>query len=271
MSTPNLDQLTPTLQALDAADVSAPHGMPIDVFLAEAEALVALATRAEIAAKLTHVGVADARLARFEVALGAAREAQAAWTQVRSRRQTEEFEAAVADGESLRRDMLHACSWNLRRNRKVREALKFVREGDGHADLAQDLHDLASLIDNNRAAFDSDGSFDAVAVAERARGVAATLMGESASYRLRFTSAGAKEMRDRAFTFLDDLVQEVREAGRYVFRDDEEMARRFASSYWRRFEDNDVLDTEPTEPTEPEQPAEPVDVDTDREPVPAEE
>ncbi|MBN1610094.1 MAG: hypothetical protein JW940_25940, partial [Polyangiaceae bacterium] len=46
--------------------------------------------------------------------------------------------------------------------------------------------------------------------------------------------AGTREMRDRAFTYLDDLVSQVREAGRYVFRRQPEIARHFSSRYRRR-------------------------------------
>lgn len=64
------------------------------------------------------------------------------------------------------------------------------------------------------------------------------------------TAAEAKGTRDCAFTYLDDLIEEVREAGRYVYRDDEAMVRRFPSKYWRNYNYDDVLGTEPDVPAD---------------------
>ncbi len=44
----------------------------------------------------------------------------------------------------------------------------------------------------------------------------------------------AKELRDRAYTFLDDLVDEIREAGRYAYRNDPKRRVKFTSPYLRR-------------------------------------
>jgi hypothetical protein len=44
----------------------------------------------------------------------------------------------------------------------------------------------------------------------------------------------AGNLRDRAYTYLDDLMSELREAGRYAFRKDRALVRRFSSRYLRR-------------------------------------
>jgi hypothetical protein len=45
-------------------------------------------------------------------------------------------------------------------------------------------------------------------------------------------------MRDRAFTYLDSLVNDLRAAGRYAFRRELDLAKRFASRYRRRHRRN---------------------------------
>ena len=52
--------------------------------------------------------------------------------------------------------------------------------------------------------------------------------------RLDPEPAGTRDLRDRAFTYLDELVNDVRSAGRYAFRGEPAVAKRFASRYRRR-------------------------------------
>lgn len=44
----------------------------------------------------------------------------------------------------------------------------------------------------------------------------------------------AKDLRDRAFAHLDELVSDLREAGRYAFRKDPARKKHFGSAYRRR-------------------------------------
>jgi hypothetical protein len=261
MPTQELDQLTPTFLALPAVDVNPPGGMPIATFLAEAETLGLLVADPKVAPRLKKVGVSDERLAIFPVAVLAARQAQAVWTRVRGRQSTETFEETMERGQNLRRRMLKSCGWNLRRNRKVQATLDLIREGDSTPDLAQDLHDLAGLVENNEPAFVKDQTFDAPAVAAEAREVSGKLMGGKSAYYHSFNKTQAKDLRDRAFTFLNDLVDEMRHAGTYAFDDDADMVTRFTSGYWRQYNHPSALPVEPVEPpVEPQESAEPAPV-----------
>ena len=51
------------------------------------------------------------------------------------------------------------------------------------------------------------------------------------------------ELRDRAYTHLDDLVTSLREAGRYAFRADEKLRKSFVSRYLRRKRKRNAGDT----------------------------
>ena len=71
--------------------------------------------------------------------------------------------------------------------------------------------------------------------------------------RLSTEQTAAKDLRDRAYTYLHERVADVRAAGRYAFKDDEQMARKFASAYLRRRRAraaNEQPASPPSEPTE---------------------
>jgi hypothetical protein len=44
----------------------------------------------------------------------------------------------------------------------------------------------------------------------------------------------SKVIRDKAYTYLKALVDEIREAGKYVFRKDVNRVKGYASAYWRK-------------------------------------
>jgi hypothetical protein len=248
MPTNHLETLAPTLTTLDAADVHAPAGMPIATILAEADDLAVLTRKDQIRQRLLGVGIDPARLDLLPVAVGACRQAQAQWVQARYGTRTQADLELIARADELRSNGLRAGRWNLRRDRRARATLDMITEGDDQDDLVQDLHELASLVDGNLAAFASDQSFDASTFIDEALQLAQQLSTANAEYAARMSPDQAKDLRDRAFTLLDDLVGELREAGRYAYHDDKAMRRKFTSAYWRRHNQGEPL-SDPPMPT----------------------
>lgn len=82
--------------------------------------------------------------------------------------------------------------------------------------------------------FQQDESFDAKAKAKEARSEPSGLQAGISGERLTQEQADAKALRDRTFTHLRRIVPEIREADRDAYRNDESMARRFASDYRRK-------------------------------------
>ena len=111
---------------------------------------------------------------------------------------------------------------------RVRE----VTDGTGHADMIQDLSDLATLgqagAEELKAInFDMDRLTQGAALADELAVVLARANGEEAD------NSDSKELRDSAYAHLKDAVDEVRVTGRYVFRKDRNRARAYASDYKR--------------------------------------
>lgn len=233
MSQSDLETLRSTLLAIDASDVDQPD-IPVATVLQEAHELNALLREERVRARLLAVGVHDGAFAQLPVAEGALRAAQSEWTVARDRNKSDAQKDREARGLALRSELVAAVRWNLREDRKAMAVLSAVQEGEGVADLVQDLEDLATLITVHLEAFTRDQSFDAPAQAESARGLAAEIRSGLAESKQTTPQSAAKELRDRAYTYLDDLTERVREAGRYVFRRDPAMSARFGSAYKRR-------------------------------------
>lgn len=138
------------------------------------------------------------------------------------------------EAASLRRRMLAASRFNLRDVREAQVALATIRGGNGVDDLVQDLFDLASVCVKYAPAFDADRSFDVDEHIDKARTLGRRLSHVVSSVRLGTDATAARELRDRAFSYMQELVNEIRFAGRYAFRDDPISVARFSSRHLKK-------------------------------------
>ena len=229
---PALQQLISRLMAQRARPVALPRG-PLTTVFADAEELVRLVERREVRRGLLAVGVAPDRLAELPLAIAALREAE---TQrlleraaVRSPSRSEAEQAAVV----LREEIRAACGWNLRTT-FARGALARITDSTDPADLMQDLIELGQLLRENRNAFGNDHTFDLPARSSQAVALAGEL-GRAPSYpptsgpRRSDPPPSAAEVRDRAFSYLSTLAEELHQAGQYAFRSDHDIRRLFTA------------------------------------------
>jgi hypothetical protein len=233
MSQADLDALRSTLLALPAGDVDSPD-LPVAVVLQEAHDLRTLCADAKVRERLVSVGLQSTALDALAIAEGALRVAQSEWVVSRDRSKDEAQKAREARGMELRAELAAAVRWNLRAERKALAVLSVIQEGEGVADLVQDLDDLAMLIVQYLPAFASDQSFDAPARAEEARTLGAEIRAGLSQTRQPGAQEASKDLRDRAFSYLDDLKTRVRESARYAYRKEPAFSARFASAYKRR-------------------------------------
>lgn len=247
-----LDQLKPALEAIAREDVAEPR-IPIAVFLQEAHDLATLVVQAEVEKELVHVGVTKKTLTGLDTIVAAARQAESDWVVVFDRTKPATQRKLEDQASVLRSELTAACRWNLRDDRVALATVNAVATGDGVPDLIQDLNDLAHLIESRSAAFKSDTTFDAAAKAKEAHKLASELEQGVSTTKLADEQAQAKDLRDRAFTYLYDQVALIREAGRYAFRDNDSMRARFASAY-KRSRSRAVVSEDPA-PGQPVAPA----------------
>lgn len=233
MSDKELDALRPALAAIPREEVTEPR-LPMTVFLQEAHDLHVLASEQPVRQRLLDVGLDEEQLDALPDAVAAGRQAQSLWTVSRDTSKSTAQKKVEEESYALRSRLLRACRWNLRKDRVAMGTVRAIADGEGLADLVQDLHDLGQLIEARAAAFAKDKTFDAQASAKQARDASGNLEAGVSAEQLAADQAEAKELRDRAFTHLYELVDTVREAGRYAHDRDDPVRKGFASDYYRR-------------------------------------
>ena len=130
------------LKAIPIDEVQAPT-LPVDVFLQEGENLFhwSIADLSE----LSKVGLTQVRLNDLPVRAGALREAQSLWfkdrySQQEAQREWMELSPLAYD---LRDDLLHGFRFAFRDDTVILSRISAIADGGGHADMIQDLNDLA--------------------------------------------------------------------------------------------------------------------------------
>lgn len=221
------------IEAIPADQVKSP-GLPIDVFLQEAENTVQWCQQDKD--KLTAAGLDWTLVDDVPVRCGALRQAESLWFKERFSREEAEKEWSEKSPQAydLRNQLLHDFRFAYRKDSDLAGRVSQIAEGSGHADMIQDLNDLAELGKANPDQLTAIG-FDATLL-----DTAATMSDEMAELLSRATSdrAGdnqARVTRDKAFTLLKQAIDEIRECGQYVFWHDAQRYKGYISQYHRRW------------------------------------
>lgn len=220
------------INAITVEDTLEPN-LPVDTFLQESENLYLWAlTDVE---KLTGIGISQAMLDDLPVRADACREAQCIWNKDYLSQQEAQklWNAQSPLAYDMRDELLRTMRYVFRNDATLMGRVRAIAEGFGHSDMVQDLNDLAVLGSKNATRLLAVG-FDAGKLQE-----AATLSKEMATL-LAKANGGRTEQhttkitRDKAYTHLKQLTDEVYAAGKYLFWNDKERIKGYVSSYWRR-------------------------------------
>lgn len=231
MSSADLAALLPTLQAIPADTLKRPT-FPVKIYLQEAENLVHWCQQDQAA--LTAARLDWTLVSGLPQRIGALREAESQWFNNRHSRDAaqqvwdEQAPQAYALRDKLLRDMRFAYRQDAALLKRVAE----ITEGTGHADMIQDLNDIAALGRIHSSPLNDIGVDltlldKAAATADGMADLLAQVNGERAD------NNGARVLRDQAFTHLKWLVDEIRACGQYVFWDNAERRAGYASQYLR--------------------------------------
>ncbi|XOV93312.1 MAG: hypothetical protein ACFHWX_01110 [Bacteroidota bacterium] len=232
MSKEDYSKLLPILEAIPTEEVMIPN-VPVDVYIQEAYDLQAWIK--DDHNKLKKAGLDPELIAELPVRSGALRHAQSTWmkeqySQEEAEREWNEKSPAVYE---LKNSLEASFRFAFRRRTDLLSKVQVIEEGYGHADMVQDLSDLAVLGKANTNLLQAIGmDMKELEVAENHSSEMATLLGRVNGDK--FDDSKSKVMRDRAYTHLKRLVDEIRVTGKYVFRKDKEKLRGFSSAYFRR-------------------------------------
>ncbi|MBG6131632.1 hypothetical protein IWQ47_003048 [Aquimarina sp. EL_43] len=233
MSKENYDTKQVVLEALPQEAVKSPT-IPVDVFMQEAENLFVWAEEDKetlIAKGLDWQVYAEDLPTRT----GACRYAQAVWMKERYSQE----EAAKAWREEspkayeFRNDLLADLRFAFRKRLDLLARVRAIADGEGDADMIQDLMDIsvlgkANIAELEKAKYDLS-NFD---MAAQQSDSLAELLAKANGATL--DNSKAKEIRDRAYTHLKEAIDELRETGKYAFRKDPERYKGYISQYKRR-------------------------------------
>jgi len=217
------------IEAVPSKAVKLPN-QPIDECTAQAETLATEAGKDKVL--LEQAGLNVTLIDDLVPLSGALRYCQAQWmSEYRARQdaQKEWLEQSPVAYE-LRDEILHHYSFAYRQYPEIRKKVTRIREGAGHADMIQDLLELAVLGDKNPEPLTAIG-FDTTLTDQAqscSRNMATLLATANGS---KDDSSEIKLLRDKAYTLLAERISTIREYGRYVFWRNEERKEKYFNDY----------------------------------------
>jgi len=207
--------------------------MPVGIYLQEAEDL--FHTGLKDKAKLIGAGLTEELILSIPVRAGACRYAQSKWNEEMNTREDaqQDWKERYPQAYELRNGLLHTYRYAFGDEPEALTVVNRIAEGYGHADMIQDLSDLA-LLGQKYAPLLKLINHDGKEVEN-----AATTSDEMADLLARangetMDSKETKKIRDRAYTHLKIAVDKVRSCGKYLFWKDEEHLRKYTSAYYRK-------------------------------------
>lgn len=229
----NYEALKPNYDAIEHDDIKQPN-LPVDVANNEAMYLYDIASRDKDKFASTDVDVA--LIESLPIRVGGLRYSQTRWTQVFAEKSEIEKQWSLisTEGFELRDELLHFCRYAYRKEKALMNIVHRIAEGATNSDMIQDLSELSMLGKNNPTQLESVG-FDLLKL-DRAAELAeqgGLLLGKVNGDRDDNVKVD-KDMRDRAYTYLKEAVDTIREAGRFLFWKDEEKAEQYTSAYFRK-------------------------------------
>jgi hypothetical protein len=229
----NIDDYNASIDAIRAIadDKALEPTMPVDVFLQEAENLYQWSMM-DVAALAT-IGITSTVINELPVRAGACREAQSRWFKDRNsqleaqRLWAEQSPLAYA----LRDELLHAFRYAYRNDTALLARVAEIAEGSTHADMIQDLNDLSVLGNNNPVPLQAIG-FDLGKLTQSATTSDAMANLLAMANGDRASQSETKKIRDKAFAYLKESVDQIREAGKYLFWKNENRYKGYVSKFW---------------------------------------
>ena len=232
MSKDNFIAKQSEIAAIRDEDVKQPN-MTVGEAVQEAENLAEWCKDDQAA--LTKAGLDWALVEDLPIRAGACRYTQSVWARESQSREDaqNEWKAKSPAAFALRDELLHHFSFAFRNDPLLVSKVQTIREGGSKADMLQDLSDLSVLGKEStdllkKIGLDLKLLDEAADTSEYLSVVLAKSNGETGD------DDHAKKMRDKAYTYMKQAVDEIRNTGQYVFWRDEDRRKGYVSQYHKR-------------------------------------
>ncbi len=207
--------------------------MPVGEAVQEAENQVAWCK--DDKAKLIKAGLDWLLVEDLPLRAGACRYAQSIWakesqSQEEAEKEWKEKSPAAFD---LRDKLVHHLTYAFRKAPELLSKVQIIREGYSRADMLQDLSD-GSLLGKDNIDLLKKAGVDLKLLDEAATQADDLSVALARANVETGDDAGAKDVRDKAYTYMKMAVDEIRATGQYVFWRDEDRKKGYVSQYLKR-------------------------------------
>lgn len=230
-----------TLEAIP--ENSTRRSIPVVVYTQEAETLYHWAI--QDADALQSVGLTLEFIESLPVRVRLLREAEARWQlEYRANKAaTAEWVAQSPLAYELRDNLLRAFRYAFRKDDGLLQRVADIADGSSHADMIQDLALLAALGEQQRTQLEAI-NFDITQLQQAATQAEtmASLLARSSGDKLEGNPG--KILRDKAYIYLQEAVDEIRECGKYVFYANDARLKGYTSGYFRKHKKSTNTDEE---------------------------
>jgi len=135
---------------------------------------------------------------------------------------------------SLHRSIIHDMRFGYRNNPELLSKLSRIAEGNSNADLVQDFSDMVELANAYPEPLKLiNMDFEKFEQANDYKTTIRNVLGEVNGVRISGNKE-KKEVRDKAYTYLKRIIDEIRDYGKYIFWQDEEKMKVYSSNYRRK-------------------------------------
>jgi len=206
--------------------------IPIGIYLQEAENLHTrlLIDKPLLEAVGLPADISPILLNRIELL----RTAESHWQEHANQREQamQSWKEAAVVMHAFYRNLLDQMAFAFRKKPELLSRVTHMKQARSHAAIIQNILNLSVLGHAHQQAliainFDLNLLDQAASMADRNAG----LHGKANAFRNGYSEG--RKIRDRAYTILKEVVDEVRQYGKFVFRDQPELVRSYASKYKR--------------------------------------
>lgn len=206
--------------------------MPLGIYIHEAKKTHKVAS--EDFETLSKLGYKQSSLDELHVLNGALSVAQMNW-ETQSTKQKDAQEKWKKDAPAMNEfisDLYDNMRFAYRMDERLLSVLDEIKEGESNADAVMDLGRLGTLGKDNpepltAIGFDITRCDTALSESERMANLLAEVNGSM------YIDDENKVIRDKAFTLVKNLVDEVRDYGKFAFRKDADRVKLYTSKYQR--------------------------------------
>lgn len=230
MSTDKLNALMQEILALPANKVKEPE-MPVDIYVQESDDLCAQSGKD--ADKLSLRKITKKKIASLKLFGAALTEAESQWFIERGKKEEahQKWQSMSKPAHELKNCILHDFRFAYKNHDDIVAKLRKVGEGNSHSDMIQDLSKLIAVgkeYPEELVAMNFD-----INLLDGAQEFVDNLGMIYSESKAEDNSSEAKDLRDRAYTCLKIVVDEIRAAGQNLFWKNPDRLKHYRSEYRR--------------------------------------